>query len=84
MDSGKYAYKYRGCLPYMAPEQRAVLLHFPPGFYGSDDYDEVESRFKLRAFGKEVDVWALGCIAAELCRDHQYKVRPPIHVNPIR
>ncbi|KAJ2914642.1 hypothetical protein MD484_g5755, partial [Candolleomyces efflorescens] len=56
-DNVKYAYKYRGCLPYMAPEQRAVLLHFPPGIDGgTDDCDEVEPRFKLRAFGKEYKV----------------------------
>ncbi|RXW17781.1 hypothetical protein EST38_g8083 [Candolleomyces aberdarensis] len=70
---GKYASKFRGCLPYMAPEQRAVL-DSPSGLRDGDDHDEERSGLKSRAFGKEVDLWALGCIAAELCRDHQYKI----------
>lgn len=57
----------------MGPEQRA-LLELPSMVSGSDGRKASKSKSMKKGFGKEVDVWALGCVAAELCRDDHYKV----------
>jgi hypothetical protein len=64
----------------MGPEQRA-LLELPSMVSGSDGRKASKSKSMKKGFGKEVDVWALGCVAAELCRDDHYKVF--IMVSPI-
>ncbi|KAJ2934388.1 hypothetical protein H1R20_g2729, partial [Candolleomyces eurysporus] len=69
----QYADKFCGSLPYMAPEQRGVLGL--PSVRGSDEQGKgSKSMLMKKGFGKEVDVWALGCVAAELCRDDHYKL----------
>ncbi|KAJ2912634.1 hypothetical protein MD484_g7781, partial [Candolleomyces efflorescens] len=69
----RYSDRFCGSLPYMGPEQRA-LLELPSAASGSSGREGSKSKSnKLRGFGKEVDVWALGCVAAELCRDDHYR-----------
>ena len=42
--------------------------------YGRHDYDEMTEA--LKGYGKEVDIWSLGCIAAEILRlNDRFEVR---------
>ncbi|KAJ2919579.1 hypothetical protein MD484_g829, partial [Candolleomyces efflorescens] len=60
-----YAYSTRGTRPYVAPEVQKMIRRINAAKpYIPDDIDEQCAA--LNCYGKEVDVWSLGCVAAEL------------------
>ncbi|RXW13877.1 hypothetical protein EST38_g11979 [Candolleomyces aberdarensis] len=59
-----YAYSTRGTRPYVAPEVQKMIhkVNSAKGYMNDPD----EQCTALKGYGKEVDVWSLGCVAAEL------------------
>jgi serine/threonine protein kinase len=58
----------------MAPEVFEMASRSAIAKFGKDDVDEQITG--LKGYGKEVDIWALGCVAAEILRQEDgYEVR---------
>ena len=66
----KYAFRPLGPSPYRAPEMEWCReRHGQIDTSRTMDADEMNPKGLHHGYGKEVDVWSLGCVAGEILRD---------------
>ncbi|KAF6742861.1 kinase-like domain-containing protein, partial [Ephemerocybe angulata] len=82
----RYAYRVRGRLEYMAPEMRAMARQKKAHDQaGTMDLDEAIPG--LAGYGREADVWSLGCVIAELlrvCEGKKFRVSAFVVYNEMK